>query len=64
MASSLDERQAAIRRCVDGMDLDSDQLQLRVKIRKLPTVIGGSLTSETETIEIDLPTPPRRRKAS
>ncbi len=47
--------------------LDSGQLKLHIKIRKLPTVIGGSLTSETETIEIDLPAPPRHprpRKAS
>ena len=42
------------------MDLVSDQLQLLIMIRKLPTIIGGSLTSETESIEIGLPTPLRR----
>ncbi|MCH7601952.1 MAG: hypothetical protein IIB54_04225 [Planctomycetes bacterium] len=51
----LDQRQAAIRRCVDGIVIDLDRNELRLSLRKLPMIFGGSLTTLTETITIPVP---------
>ncbi|MCH7545267.1 MAG: recombinase family protein [Planctomycetes bacterium] len=51
----LDRRQAAIRRCVDGIVIDLDRNELRLSLRKLPMIFGGSLTTLTETITIPVP---------
>ncbi len=46
---------AAIRRCVHGIVIDLDQNELRLSLRKLPMILGGSLTTLTETIIIPVP---------
>ncbi len=51
----LDRRQTIIRRCIDGITVDLDSQQLRLTIRRLPTINGGSVTAATETVELPVP---------
>ena len=50
----LDDRQAAIRRCVDGIVVDRTDGTLRIELRTVPTVAGGSLAPSTETVLVGL----------
>ncbi len=46
----VDDRQAAIRRCVDGIAVDRTNGTLRIEVRRVPTVAGGSLAPSTEKV--------------
>ncbi|MCC7193624.1 MAG: recombinase family protein [Phycisphaeraceae bacterium] len=50
----LDQRQAAIRRCVDTVVIDYTAGKARLALRSLPTVAGSSTAREVEHIEANL----------
>lgn len=62
-SAPLDQRQAAIRRCVDDIQIDHAHGELDLVIRKLPLVAGGTTTKEIEHIKAKLCVSPAPRKA-
>ena len=59
----LDERQAAIRRCIEEVTIDYEQQNACIAIRKLPAitgVTGGPAASEVESINLPLSVSPSR----
>jgi hypothetical protein len=50
----LDQRQAALRRCIESVQIDFDRRRARLALRSLPTVAGGSTAPEVEHIEASL----------
>ena len=50
----VDDRQAAIRRCVDGIVVDRTNGTLRIELPTVPTVAGGSLAPHTEKVLVAL----------
>ncbi len=52
----LDERQATIRRCVDEILIDRDELEAKISLHVLPTIaVGFKKSAMTEQITVDLP---------
>ncbi len=47
---ALDERQAAIRRCVDTIKLDHENQQAIIGVRKLPLIAGGAQVLDVEHV--------------
>ena len=52
--SPVDDRQAAIRRCVDGIVVDRTRGTATIEVRRVPTVAGGSLAPSTEKVLVGL----------
>ncbi len=50
----LEDRQAAIRRCVDRIVVDRTNRTLTIELRRVPTVAGGSLAPDTEKVLVAL----------
>ncbi|UCD73780.1 MAG: recombinase family protein [Phycisphaerales bacterium] len=51
----LDQRQAAARRCIDGIVIDRRKGEARIQVRVLPTIAGSQAGLETEVIHAALP---------
>ena len=50
----LPQRQASIRRCIDQIQLDHENHQAKIGIRKLPTILGGSQVMNVEHLIIQV----------
>lgn len=50
----LDQRQAAIRRCVSRIEADHEKALVRVIVQELPTVAGSTPPAGTHTIEVPI----------
>ncbi len=51
----LDQRQAAVRRCIDQIVIDREQHEAKIEVRVLPTIVGGAVGAATETVVARLP---------
>ncbi len=50
----LDQRQAAIRRCVEQIVVSRNEGRCRITFRKIPMIVGGSLVVATQDVEAQL----------
>ncbi len=63
----LDQRQAAVRRCIDQIVIDREKHEAKLEVRVLPAIVGGPVGAATETVVVGLPgvrrgRPPGRRR--
>ena len=52
--ADLPQRQATIRRCIDQIQLDYENHQARIGIRKIPTILGGSQAMDVEHMVVSI----------
>ena len=57
----LDQRQAAVRRCVDQIVIDREKHEAKIEVRVLPTSVGAQVGAATETVVVRLPVVRRGR---
>ncbi len=50
----LEDHQAAIRRCVEQIVADRANSTLKIELRKVPTIAGGSLAPATDRVLVRL----------
>ncbi len=65
----LDQRQAAVRRCVNQIAIDREKHEAKIEVRVLPAIVGGPVGAATETVVVRLPAvlrgrPPGSRRES
>ena len=63
----LDQRQAAVRRCINQIVIDREKHEAKIEVRVLPASVGGPVGAATETVDVKLPEvrrgrPPGRRR--
>ncbi len=51
----LDQRQAAVRRCIDQIVIDREKHEAKIEVRVRPTSVGGPVGAATETVAVKLP---------
>ncbi|MCZ6653476.1 MAG: hypothetical protein O7D91_10680, partial [Planctomycetota bacterium] len=51
----LDQRQAAVRRCVDQIVIDREKHEAKIEVRVLPASVGGPVGAATETVAVKMP---------
>ena len=64
---ALDQRQAAVRRCVVQIVIDRQMHEAKIEVHVLPTSVGGPVGAATDTVVVKLPEvrrgrPPGRRR--
>ncbi len=51
----LDQRQAAVRRCVDQIVIDREEHEAKIEVHVLPASVGGPMGAATNTVVVRLP---------
>jgi len=63
----LDQRQAAVRRCINQIVIDRQKHEAKIEVHVLPAIVGGPGSAATETVVVRLPEvrrgrPPGKRR--